>query len=346
MQPSPITQLIDAIPLPAIFINPDERIVHLNSPAGTLFGAASAGRHYITALRQPTLLDWIERVLTGTLAAAETQYLGNEAGRDTTYVVKIRAVIVGEVRHVLVTFEDVTALQEIGQLRRDFVANVSHELKTPLTALLGFIETLRSSARDDPEARERFLEIMQGEASRMNRLVRDLLSLSRVEADERMRPMDIVDVAELCRTAVASLTPIAREFGATLELDDHGPVEVPGDEDQLRQVISNLVENSIKYAGGSPTIRITIAENENDPTIRGRAVAITVEDDGEGLDPVHIPRLTERFYRIDTHRSREMGGTGLGLAIVKHIVNRHRGRLRIESTPGEGSRFSVILSKS
>jgi two-component system phosphate regulon sensor histidine kinase PhoR len=232
----------------------------------------------------------------------------------------------------------------VGQMRRDFVANVSHELRTPLTALIGFLETLKGPARNDPEGQARFLSIMEAEAQRMNRLVDDLLSLSRVEAEERVRPTARINLGDLVRSTLHGLVPLAKDGGVTLEMALPAvPVTVPGDDDQLRQVLSNLVENAIKYSGTGAQVTVALSEPAYEPRVRTQGVRLTVSDTGDGIDPIHLPRLTERFYRVDGHRSREMGGTGLGLAIVKHIVNRHRGRLRIDSEPGQGTVFTVIL---
>jgi two-component system phosphate regulon sensor histidine kinase PhoR len=240
---------------------------------------------------------------------------------------------------VLCVFRDVTEEEKAGAMRRDFVANVSHELRTPLTALMGFIETLKHAAKDDPKAREMFLGIMEHEAGRMNRLVRDLLQLSRVEAEERVRPRDEVELRSLLDSVISSLSGLAEREGDRVELSGD-PATVPGDHDQLTQVFTNLIENALKYGKAGQVVRVSLTPED---TVRGPAVRVEVADEGEGIDPVHLPRLTERFYRVDSHRSREMGGTGLGLAIVKHIVSRHRGWLRIESEPGEGSRFQVVL---
>ncbi len=336
-------ELIEALPLPALLIGPDERVQASNTGARRLFGPALTGRHYITVLRQPTLLDAVETALAkGVEVAAD--YLGTEARRDMTWSANIAPIEQDAGRSLLVTFEDRTLMHEAGQMRRDFVANVSHELKTPLTALIGFIETLKGAARDDAAARGRFLSIMEREASRMDRLVSDLLSLSRVESEERIRPTKRVDLAALVRSAVNTLTPIAQDAGVSLTthgLDD--AVTVPGDADQLSQVATNLIENAVKYSGKDSAVRVTLERMAENSMVRGPAAVLTVTDTGEGIAAVHIPRLTERFYRIDAHRSREKGGTGLGLAIVKHIVNRHRGRLRIESEMSKGSTFSVIL---
>ncbi len=336
-----IKDFIEATPLPAIVVSADERIAAANAGADNLLGSPSAGRHYIAIIRQPPLLDAIE-VSLKTGARKSAKFLSTEAKKDMTWNAQVAPL--GDTGSILVTFEDQTAMEEANVMRRDFVANVSHELRTPLTALLGFIETLRGAARDDPDARARFLAIMEREASRMNRLVQDLLSLNRVEAEERFRPIARVDLAAETASVLTALAPVAEEN--TVEISTNGldaPAFVAGDADQLAQVATNLVENAIKYAGPGRSVRVAIDMVDRHPMIRGAAIRLCVTDTGEGIDPIHIPRLTERFYRIDNHRSREMGGTGLGLAIVKHIVNRHRGRLRIESEPGAGTEFQVIL---
>ncbi|MFV2052697.1 ATP-binding protein [Aliiroseovarius sp. YM-037] len=339
-----IASLLAAVPLPIVLIGPDERITQANSAAESLFGPGILDRHFITVMRQPDLLESIEAVLAGA-GPRDTRYLGYEAGRETTYVVHC-APVVGEDDNisVLVSLDDVTAVEEAGQMRRDFVANVSHELRTPLTALSGFIETLRGAARDDAAARDRFLSIMENEAARMNRLVLDLLSLSRVEDDERQRPTATVDLSAQVNSVLQALRPFADDRDVTLRAElGEGPTNVIGDSDQLRQVVSNLTENAIKYGGKGGEVVVSITGPQEETALRAPGYRLIVRDNGDGIAPEHIARLTERFYRVDTHRSREMGGTGLGLAIVKHIVNRHRGRLKIESTLGQGSQFMVIL---
>ena len=333
-------ELVEAIPIPAILVDANGRIGAANAGARGLFGDSIEGRHHITVLRQPSLLDAVERTSnSGTTTRA--QYLTTEARRDLTLQATCTRLSGGR---VFICFEDRTAMEEAFQMRRDFVANVSHELRTPLTALMGFIETLGGAARDDSAARARFLQIMHKEASRMNRLVGDLLSLSRVEAEERMRPTQPVEFVSIIRSVLHTLSPMAEAEGITIKLDlPEEDTIIPGDSDQLSQVVTNLLENAIKYSPQESTVRVSVSARQQHPDIRQDALVLTVADEGEGIDPVHIPRLTERFYRIDAHRSREMGGTGLGLAIVKHIVNRHRGRLRIESEKGKGSKFSVIL---
>lgn len=326
-----------------MLIGSSERIEASNQAAAALFGHDGTGRHYITVLRQPATLDSVEATLRDG-KPREGRFLGSEGGRDTTWRTSVRELSGPGQRRVLVTFEDITAVQEASQIRRDFVANVSHELRTPLTALMGFVETLRGPARDDPEARDRFLSILSREASRMARLVDDLLSLSRVEAEERRRPTEKVDLCALAGSVAAALEPLASQSGVELQLDlPDEAVTVLGDPAQLRQVLTNLAENAIKYGARSGPVQIALSGPAEQPGLRRQGVRLSVTDSGPGIPAHHIPRLTERFYRVDAHRSREVGGTGLGLAIVKHIINRHRGRLRIESEVGKGSRFTVVL---
>ena len=335
--------VLAAVPVPCVLVGHDERVLTVNAPAQALFGPGGEGRHYYTYLRQPALLDCVETTLR-LRSTRQIRYLTTDMNRDATFEVSASPVEGSSGEAVLLCFEDVTQLEQAREIRRDFVANVSHELKTPLTALLGFIETLGGAARDDAQARDRFLAIMLREAERMNRLVRDLLSLSRVESEERMRPTERVDIVRLVNNAAAPLRAIADDAEVELELIGHkAPVFVQGDEDQLTQVFTNLIENGIKYGTSGKKVTVAVTYTHRELAFRGPGVRVDVIDYGEGFDPVHIPRLTERFYRVDSHRSREMGGTGLGLAIVKHIVNRHRGRFRIESQIGEGSKFSVVL---
>ena len=338
--------VIEAFPHPCLLVDRSERINAANAEALTVLGQGLIGRHYVTMLRQPALLDAIEGCLKDG-SQRITQYIGNDGVQDTTYRVTCRMVDTADSElpgAVLVSFNDITQVEHAGQMRRDFVANVSHELRTPLTALMGFIETLRGPAKGDAEARARFLTIMEGEAGRMNRLVGDLLSLSRVEDDERIRPTEEVLLTDVLSSTLHSLRPVADAAGVTLEREfGDVPVEMAADSDQLRQVFTNLVENAIKYGGSGGRVTVRMSYVVRDPALRASSARIQVIDYGPGIDEVHLPRLTERFYRADSHRSRELGGTGLGLAIVKHIVNRHRGRLRIESEVGVGSSFSVIL---
>ncbi|KQI67218.1 ATPase [Loktanella sp. 3ANDIMAR09] len=330
---------VDALPIPVMLIDADQMVGAVSPALTALLGPKLVGRHFITALRQPTLLEAIETVMQSG-APGRSQYLGRDGARDTTWDVTI----VPEGRSVILTFEDRTAAQDVGQLRRDFVANVSHELRTPLTALQGFIETLRGAARDDPKARERFLGIMERETTRMTQLVTDLLSLSRVEEAERLRPNTAVNLGALIAGTLEDLGPIITDSGMKVTLEDNSAgVHVLGDSDQLRQVIANLVQNALKYGADGEKVEITVDPPAAFRKLRGLGLAFHVRDHGPGIAAHHLPRLTERFYRVDSHRARGQGGTGLGLAIVKHILNRHRGRLHIASTVGSGTTCTVVL---
>ena len=335
-----VTSILEALGHPAVIVGRDERILLANQAARDVLGVGIEGRHHAMALRTPAVLTAIARCLA-TRERAEARHSVPLGTRDQVFRVSVSSVEGADVDGALCILQDITATEEASQMRRDFVANVSHELKTPLTALMGFIETLRGPARNDPAAQERFLAIMDREAGRMNRLVRDLLQLSRVEAEERVRPSDPVDLAGLIQMTLATLRPMSRAAGIDVRFEP--PAERPviqGDADQLTQVFHNLIENGIKYGAPQTVVRVVMFSLQ---APSGPMVRVDVIDQGEGIPAIHLPRLTERFYRVDTHRSRERGGTGLGLAIVKHIVQRHRGRLLVDSTIGEGSTFSVLL---
>lgn len=336
-----VYDLIAAFPLPTLVIDRGEKIIALNSSAEVLLGKNAVGRHFTTTLRHPKLVDAVERGLADG-APRKISYQIVEHGSDAFYDVHLQEI--GDTGLLLVSFQNATDLAQAEQMRRDFVANVSHELRTPLTAVMGFIETLRGSARDDVKARDHFLGIMAGEAERMNRLVGGLLSLSRVEADEYVRPTARLDLRNVLQSTLRNLEPLAQHNNVKLDFKPgQVPLKVVGDTDQLLQVFTNLLENAIKYGGTNQTVEILSKDSAHDPVLRGPAIEISVIDHGPGIDPIHLPRLTERFYRADSHRSRELGGTGLGLAIVKHILNRHRGRLTITSQLGQGTQFTVIL---
>ena len=335
-----IASILQGIPLAALAIDANQRVSVMNAEAVSLLGEGLMDRHYITVLRQPALLEAVEAALATRLTQI-SQFVVNESTQDVLY--KVSCAPIHE-NLTLLCFEDQSDREHVSQMRRDFVANVSHELKTPLTALLGFIETLNTSARADASARERFLKIMEREAQRMNRLVSDLLSLSQVEAVERMRPNEVVDVSRLLQETATTLAPVAEAWGVRLHVVNADRlVKMAGDKDQLRQVFINLIENAIKYGGPNNEVSVTLSDIRYQTRLRCEGIAISVADKGPGIDALDIPRLTERFYRIDSHRSREMGGTGLGLAIVKHIVSRHRGVLKIDSAVGKGSEFKIIL---
>lgn len=335
--------IIHGIPHAAILIEPPHRISAANAAALELLGQTLVGSHFYTALRQPSVIEAAEKSLKDG-EPREAHYVVRGQGADRNYLIYVRGIGEKAADGVLLTFEDLSPLASAGEMRRQFVANLSHELRTPLTAMVGFIETLRGPAKDDAKARDRFLGIMEREAGRMTKLVDDLLSLSRVEENERKRPKEPVDLVALVRSVAQNLSPMAER--ADVELRLHLPNDeriVPADADQLRQVLNNLIENAIKYGGNSKPVDIRLDGPAIHPLLQTEGIVLSVQDYGEGIEGHHIPRLTERFYRVDSHRSREVGGTGLGLAIVKHIVSRHRGRFRITSEVGKGSIFKVIL---
>jgi two-component system, OmpR family, phosphate regulon sensor histidine kinase PhoR len=242
---------------------------------------------------------------------------------------------------VLMTFHDLTPLRRVEEMRADFVANASHELRTPLAALSGFIETLQGPAREDVKARDRFLAIMQEQAWRMARLIDDLLSLSRIELNAHRRPDTPVDLVPIVRQVVDGLETLSRDRGVIVNVEGENALLILGDRDELVRLFENLVENALKYGAPGKRVDIRLAPGTN---ADGEPEAqVAVRDYGPGIAPEHLPRLTERFYRVDVTESRAQGGTGLGLALVKHILNRHRGRLTIDSAPGAGATFTVHL---
>lgn len=357
MADATLTDIMQAVPEPMLYLSQAGQVTLANLAARRLLGDWIEGRSYAAVLRQPGLLGAIEAAQAGNLETESRLHLNDQTGESQfrVTITPVGAVNGRGLRALLLHLTDITHLHEAEEMRRDFVANVSHELRTPLTAVMGFIETLRGPARDDPAARERFLGIMEAEARRMNRLVSDLLSLSRVESQERQRPSTDVDLKAVIDGVIAALKPAAEDQGSALVFEllpaepgvPVGPNvqshRLKGDRDQLMQVFLNLCENALKYGGSGKTVTIRMGWQMGMGAIKGPVLVTQVVDQGDGIDPLHIPRLTERFYRIDNHRSRAMGGTGLGLAIVKHIVNRHRGRLRIESQLGQGSVFTVVL---
>ncbi|BCM81833.1 ATP-binding protein [Methylobacterium indicum] len=337
--------LLANIPDPVILIDRRALVIESNAAARALLPSLRPRHPLSFALRDPDVLDGIETVLR-TGEPLKTLY-SPRVPTERTFEVQIGAMQGGEAGragpNVVLFLRDLTSAQRLETMRVDFVANASHELRTPLASLLGFIETLQGPARDDAKARERFLGIMRVQALRMTRLIDDLLSLSRIELRAHVPPTQAVDVGPLARQIADALGLIARERGVTLTLDAApGPLRVLGDRDEILRVIENLVENAVKYGGdgGRVEIRLGLRDAEE-----GRApeIEVAVRDEGPGIAPEHLPRLTERFYRVDAASSRQQGGTGLGLAIVKHILNRHRGRLVIESAPGAGATFRALI---
>ncbi|SFR49867.1 ATP-binding protein [Litoreibacter janthinus] len=332
--------VIDGIPLPVLIVSQNRHITTANQGAVEMFGRDISGSNAISLLRQGPTVAAIEGALDEGRAGSARFLLSGVSG-ESPYLCKANPL---PDRSAVVSFEDQSRLEGSELMRRDFVANISHELRTPLTSLMGFIETLRGPARGDVDAHDRFLGIMEQEAQRMNRMVSDLLSLSRVEVDERVWPRDEVDVSAVLRSTIATLEGKLSDSGIAIDAENLTECfPVRGDRDQLTQLFLNLIENAIKYGGGDKTIHVGVKKVQRDQALRQAAIQVDIRDQGVGIDPIHIPRLTERFYRVDDHRSRDLGGTGLGLAIVKHIVNRHRGRIKITSEQGVGSCFSVIL---
>jgi two-component system, OmpR family, phosphate regulon sensor histidine kinase PhoR len=328
-----LASLIDAMPDPAMVLDRNGRVLALNAGAQTIAPALRRGEIAQLALRTPELVEAIRRAAAN--REAQRVEFVERVPLDRWYAAIVTPVAVpGE--PFLVTFHDLTPVRRAEIMRADFVANASHELRTPLAALSGFIETLQGPARDDAAGRERFLDIMRAQATRMARLVDDLLSLSRIELNEHLRPETPVDVVSVLRQVIDSLQTLARDRDVQLNLDAPSELIVPGDRDELIRVFENLVENALKYGAAGKRVDISV--------VRGTPEArVAVRDYGPGIAPEHLPRLTERFYRVDVVDSRAQGGTGLGLALVKHILNRHRGRLTIESIPGAGATFTVEL---
>ena len=328
-----LQSLIGALPDPALIVAAG-RIAMANRAALDLLGRHVIDEDVRLAIRHPAVTEYLfgGRPIT---AAVRLELVGIGAP-DQSWELRIAPLTA---KHQLVLLSDQSARQAAERMRVDFVANASHELRTPLAGILGFIETLKDGdAGSDPPTRERFLAIMEGEARRMQRLIDDLISLSRIEADKFRLPDQIVDLADLVSETAVVVRDNGKDRGRDLVLGpglDHALVR--GDEAQLSQLLHNLVSNAMKY--GRPGTPVTVSIRADS----ANTVRLSVTDEGEGIAPEHLPRLTERFYRVDSSRSRAIGGTGLGLAIVKHIVERHRGRLQIDSVPGKGTTVSVVL---
>jgi two-component system, OmpR family, phosphate regulon sensor histidine kinase PhoR len=339
----PLRAVVAGLPDPVIALDSEGRVLALNEPARILAPALRQGEPVSLALRMPELIEAIGRAL----ARGEDQRIEfSERGPLDRWFQAIvmpvkREPALSKPDLVLMTFHDLTPLRRVEEMRADFVANASHELRTPLAALSGFIETLQGSARDDAKARERFLAIMREQARRMARLIDDLLSLSRIELNAHRRPDTPVDLVPIVRQVVDSLETLARDRGVAVNVEAANALTVLGDRDEMVRIFENLVENALKYGAPGKRVDIRVASGvsaENEPE-----ALVSVRDYGPGIAPEHLPRLTERFYRVDVKESRAQGGTGLGLALVKHILNRHRGRLTIESAPGAGATFTIHL---
>jgi two-component system phosphate regulon sensor histidine kinase PhoR len=340
---TPLDAVIAALPDPAIILDHDTRVVAFNDQARQIAPALRRDDPVSLALRVPEVVDAIRHAAaTGESVRVEFSERVPVDRCSEAFVTPMTAVGRDGYSLLLVSFHDLTPIRRVEEMRADFVANASHELRTPLAALSGFIETLRGPARDDKAARERFLEIMEAQARRMARLIDDLLSLSRIELNAHLRPEKPVDLVSIVRQVVDALQTLAADRGVEIKVTQPpAPLVVPGDRDELIRVFENLIENALKYGGSGKRVEITLSEaNTADG---GREALVAVRDYGPGIAAEHLPRLTERFYRVDVAGSRAQGGTGLGLALVKHILNRHRGRLAIESRIGQGATFTVRL---
>lgn len=344
MNDDDLTTILNALTEPVFLVNTDRRITMANVAAEELFGGELTGRNLVHAIRHPDALDSVEEVLHGKTRSEAVISMSGPV--RTTYKVSVVRLDNGEDAEggAVLGLHDISHVLEAEQMRSDFVANVSHELRSPLSALSGGIETLQGAARNDPEAQVRFLGIMEHEAARMNRLIDDLLSLTSVEVNERVRPSGKVNLRAIVERAIAALETQSKASKKPIRLEmPNGECAVLGDEDELTQVFHNLIDNALKYSRDNSEVIVTIGERDQVTGLAGPATTVAVTDQSDGIPAEHIPRITERFYRVDTSRSREKGGTGLGLAIVKHILNRHRGRLLVDSEKDVGSTFTVCL---
>lgn len=343
--------IFQQLPNPTFVVARDRSILFANMAASSVFDSIQIGKDLALTFRHPDVLNAVDRSISDAVSEiGEFSIPGPLAQVFELHTVPID----GTNEHaeiegcVVLSLHDKTKAARSEEMRADFVANASHELRSPLSAILGFIETLQGPASDDEKTRERFLGIMGREADRMNRLIDDLLHLSRVEINEHVRPKGKVDLVRCIRSVFELLEARAKSKNMVLELVCHEEFEqVPGDFDQLNQVFRNLIENAIHYGNENTTVQVQLEQRADGLNSPENGVAVHINDHGSGIAKQHIPRLTERFYRIDNARTRGASNvpisTGLGLAIVKHIVNRHRGRLKIESELNVGSTFSVFL---
>ena len=340
--------ILDGLTMPVFVVGPDEKLRFINKSAQQRYKTAKERKAFAKIIDDEECLKAMRKILKGRPNATAMVTLQEVV--PTSFRVSLSRLDTDKADGApscVLCFEDISHIQEAEQMRHDFVANVSHELRSPLTALSGFIETLQGPASDDAAARTRFLEMMAKESNRMARLIADLLSLSKFQASERIAPDQPTDLFNVLNRVFSSLSGLAErsEIKLILKVDSDIP-KVVGDSDELTQVFQNLVENAIKYSPAGAEVRAEFCNTKKSKKKTAKHLCICVIDQGEGIDPKHIPRLTERFYRVDKGRSRAKGGTGLGLAIVKHILIRHRGWLTIESTPGQGSQFSVYLPRA
>jgi two-component system, OmpR family, phosphate regulon sensor histidine kinase PhoR len=340
-----VSAVVAGMPDPAVLLDRAGRVIHLNEAAAQLAPALRKNELAQFALRSPEIITALREAIATTENRRATYLDHVPVDRWMELIitpVPVPTLFGGTEKCMLMTFHDQTPLRRVEEMRADFVANAGHELRTPLAALSGFIDTLQGPAKDDAKARERFLGIMQAQATRMARLIDDLLSLSRVELSAHVRPDTLTDIVPIIRQVADGLEPLAQERQVTVDIDlPDVPVQIAGDREELLRLFENLVENALKYGASGGKIIVSLESaisSEGIPEIR-----VMVRDFGPGIAPEHLPRLTERFYRVDVGDSRAQGGTGLGLSLVKHILNRHRGRLLIESVPKNGATFTACF---
>jgi two-component system, OmpR family, phosphate regulon sensor histidine kinase PhoR len=343
-----VSAIVAGMPDPAVLLDRAGRVIHLNAAAAQLAPALRRNELAQFALRSPEIITALREAIATTEPRRATYLDHVPVDRWMELIitpVPVPTLFGGMDKCMLMTFHDQTPLRRVEEMRADFVANASHELRTPLAALSGFIDTLQGPAKDDAKARERFLGIMHTQATRMARLIDDLLSLSRVELSAHVRPDTLVDIVPILRQVVDGLEPLARERHVAIDIDlPDEPVTIAGDREELLRLFENLVENALKYgaSGGKVIVSLNAAISSDG----AQEIRVVVRDFGPGIAPEHLPRLTERFYRVDVGDSRAQGGTGLGLSLVKHIVNRHRGRLLIESVPKNGATFTACFPQA
>ncbi len=340
--------LLDALSAPVLLVSKNSELVRFNDAAHRVFGDLKPGQHISRILRDPGFDGAIVSGLGDGLSSV-VEVMVTRDHVDSHYVLDVAPLPggLGDAA-LMVVCHDVTGVRRTEQMRVDFVANASHEIRSPLTTLIGCIETLQGPACDDAGSRARFLAMMEAQGRRMANLVEDLLSLSRIEIREHAQPHGEIAIGPLLCRLASTLHFDAERRAMTIDLDVPGTMPpVRGDEDEIEQALYNLIANAIGYGRQGTEVRLAAGIAERPPdylrVARGRLAWISVSDQGDGIEAHHLPRLTERFYRIDKARSRERGGTGLGLAIVKHILTRHRGELHVASTPGEGSVFTVWM---
>ncbi len=331
-----LATMIDALPDPALVVDGRNELLAGNVAATAVFGSLRINEPISLTLRNPQIVEALDKATTG---IAQNFEINEQFPVERSLDAHVAPLVFGEEQPnlFLLTFRDRTQEKRIEQMRVDFVANASHELRTPLASISGFIDTLRGPARDDPVARGKFLGIMSDQARRMSQLIDDLMSLSKIELSLHLQPQTKVNLADILDRACDAMSPLAKERNVTLGVKRQtAKLEVYGDQDELIRVFENLIQNALKFGAAGKCVEVTLSAD-------GDEALVAVRDFGPGIAPEHLPRLTERFYRVDVEQSRAQGGTGLGLSLVKHILARHRGRLTIESEPGKGAIFTARI---